>query len=338
MMNHRFFSGMLITTLLILNLGCEKEIILEPPEGLSRGVNLGNALEAPNEGDWGVVLEEKYFQLIKDAGFDFVRIPIRWSSHAEMEAPYQIDPGFFERIDWTVNQSISRDLAVIINIHHYIEIMNEPEENESRFLALWQEISDHYKNYPGNLYFELLNEPHDKLDNVIWNKYLQEAVKVIRETNPNRTIIVGPTEWNNISELEHLSLPVDDENIVVTFHYYSPFEFTHQGAEWVDGSNKWLGTKWSGTSSEKEAIRRDLDKAVQWAKDRNRALLLGEFGAYSKADMDSRVCWTSFVAREAEKRGIAWAYWEFCAGFGIYDPEAEKWRIKLLQALIPEAK
>src|SRR6185295_9725862 len=44
---------------------------------LGRGVNLGNALEAPEEGDWGIVLQESDFQLIKNAGFTAVRVPIR---------------------------------------------------------------------------------------------------------------------------------------------------------------------------------------------------------------------------------------------------------------------
>jgi aryl-phospho-beta-D-glucosidase BglC (GH1 family) len=42
---------------------------------LGRGVNLGDALEAPKEGDWGVVAQEEYFDLIKEAGFGSVRIP-----------------------------------------------------------------------------------------------------------------------------------------------------------------------------------------------------------------------------------------------------------------------
>jgi len=63
--------------------------------------------------------------------------------------------------------------------------------------------------------------------------------------------------------------------------------------------------------------------------------LLGEFGSYFKADMASRGRWTGFIAREAEARGFAWIYWEFCSGFGIYDREAKQFYEPLLKALIP---
>ena len=43
--------------------------------GLGRGVNLGNALDAPNEGEWGVTLKAEYFAKIKQAGFDSVAFP-----------------------------------------------------------------------------------------------------------------------------------------------------------------------------------------------------------------------------------------------------------------------
>lgn len=68
---------------------------------LGRGINFGNALEAPNyEGEWGLRLREEYFQLVTEAGFDSVRVPIRWSAHARKSEPFTIDPRFFERIDW----------------------------------------------------------------------------------------------------------------------------------------------------------------------------------------------------------------------------------------------
>ncbi|MFX1534636.1 MAG: glycoside hydrolase family 5 protein [Promethearchaeota archaeon] len=304
---------------------------------LFRGVNLGDALDAPQEGAWGVVLQEEYFQLIKDAGFNLIRIPIRWSAHAEKDPPYTIDEVFLERVDWAVNQSLSRGCVTIIDIHHYDEIMIDPQAHKARFLALWQQLSVHYQNYSENLYFELLNEPSSQLNSSLWNQFLQEAINIVRETNDKRMLLVGPTSWNNLSDLDFLSLPQDDPNIMVTFHYYSPFQFTHQGADWVSGSDQWLGTNWTGTPAEKEAIRQDFDAAVQWANDHNRTLFLGEFGAYRKADMDSRVCWTTFIAREAEKRNISWCYWDFCSNFAIYDWILERWIPQLLQALLPES-
>ena len=32
---------------------------------IAKTINLGNALDAPNEGEWGVTLEAEYFQIIK---------------------------------------------------------------------------------------------------------------------------------------------------------------------------------------------------------------------------------------------------------------------------------
>ena len=72
---------------------------------LGRGINLGNALEAPRGVDWGVKLKAEYFGKIKAAGFNNVRIPVRWSAYAAAEAPYTIEPEFFARVDWVVNQN-----------------------------------------------------------------------------------------------------------------------------------------------------------------------------------------------------------------------------------------
>ena len=305
---------------------------------LGRGVNLGNALEAPREGEWGVTLKEEYFQLIKEAGFDSVRIPIRWSAHAAPTEPYAIDPSFFARVDWAVDQALFRGLLVVINMHHYEEIMQDPSGHRERFLALWKQIAEHYKGYPTDLMLEVLNEPHDRLTSRVWNALLAEAIQTIRQTNPNRIIIVGPADWNSISALSRLELPAGNQHLIVTIHYYSPFHFTHQGAEWVPGGGAWLGTTWRGTPSEEEAIIRDFDLAARWAEAHNRPLYLGEFGAYRKADMESRALWTRFVARQAEKRGISWAYWEFCAGFGVYNRVRRAWNIPLLEALIPQER
>jgi endoglucanase len=295
---------------------------------------MGNMLEAPNEGEWGLTVRQEYFDLIKEAGFDFVRLPVRWNTHAGESSPYTIDPAFFARVDEIVNGASERNLAVIVDFHHYEELALDPWGHKDRFLAIWQQIAEHYQDHPSNVLFELLNEPNGELNAALWNQYAQEAFAIVRETNPTRDIIMGPVNWNAYDWVTTLDMP-EDEHIIVTFHYYLPFEFTHQGAEWVDGSNPWLGTTWDATEGEKAEITAHFKMVAEWARRHNVRVLLGEFGAYSKADLNSRLRWTEYVAREAERYGFAWSYWEFAAGFGVYDPDAKAWREDLLKALMP---
>ena len=283
-----------------------------------------------------MTLKEEFFDLIEQGGFDSVRVPIRWSAHTEEKTPYTIDPVFFDRIDWVVDQATKRGLNVVLNIHHYEEMMEQSKVHKERFLSIWDQIARHYRNAPDSVYFELLNEPFGNLAATSWNQFANEAIQVIRTSNPRRTIILGPGNWNSISNLYDLKLPETDRNLIVTVHYYLPFQFTHQGAEWVAGSEPWLGTQWNATQDEKMVIDRDLDAALKWSKQFSRPIFVGEFGAYSKADIDSRHRWTNYMARSIEERGFSWAYWEFCAGFGVYDQEKQTWNEPILTALIPQ--
>jgi endoglucanase len=307
---------------------------------IGRGVNIGNALEAPVEGEWGVTVKEQYFNIIRGADFNSIRLPVCWSAHALNEKPYTIDPNFFKRMDWVVLEAIQREVIVILNMHHYRPLYKDPAGQKERFLALWNQVAQRYKDYPLTLVFELLNEPEGNLKAAEWNAMLKEALNVVRQSNPKRTIVIGPVNYNDIRLLNTLELPKDDRNIIVTAHYYLPFQFTHQGAEWVgETANSWLGTKWTGTNEEKQAIIKDFDAAAAWAKENNRPIYIGEFGAYNKADMDSRARWTKFVADTAIERGFSFTYWEFCAEqFGLYDLNTNSFRKPLLEAVIPPPK
>jgi endoglucanase len=333
---------------------------------LGRGVNFGNALDSPNEGEWGVVLKEEYFDLVKQAGFNSIRLPVRWSAHSLDKPPYTIDPDFMKRVDWAVNCALSRNLPVILDIHHYAELYTEPLAHKERFLGLWKQIAEHYKDYPDTLLLEIYNEPDDAFTPAMWNEWLKEAHAIIRKANPTKTIVIGSANDNWITYLKFLELPEDDRNIIVTVHHYFPHELTHQGAEWMTrekiaksledmklvhqelpdwatadwkgDSNTWLGTKWTGTDKEKKAITDVFDIGAAWGKKHNRPINLGEFGSYKKADMESRARWTKFVADTAIERGMSFHYWEFCAAeFGLYDQQTKSFRKPLLDSVIPPA-
>ena len=81
-------------------------------------------------------------------------------------------------------------------------------------------------------------------------------------------------------------------------------------------------------------IRGYLETAAAWGKANNRPLFMGEFGAFEKGDMASRVRWTKFTREESERRGISWGYWEFNGGFGIWNAKTKIWRPELRKALI----
>ena len=307
---------------------------------LGRGINLGNALDAPSEGAWGVVLQDEYFQIIKDAGFDSIRLPIRWSAHALAEPPYTINPEFMKRVDWAVNCALSRNIPIMINVHHYAELYADPAKEKERFLALWKQIAEHFKDSPDILIFEILNEPQKQLTAEPFNECMKEALAVIRQSNPNRTLFIGPAHYNQIHYLTLLDIPKEERNVIVTVHDYFPLTFTHQGADWITRGdpNSWLGTKWTATEDEKQEIIRDLEFAAEWGKKNNRPINLGEFGAYEKADLDSRARWTKFMADSAIERGMSFHYWEFCANeFGLYNQKTKTFRKPLLEAVLPPA-
>ena len=310
-----------------------KPSIFELNKKLGKGLNLGNALEAPNEGAWGVTLKEGHFAEIKKAGFDSVRLPIKWSAHAAKSAPYLIEETFAKRVDWAIEQALKNGLNIVVNVHHYDEMDKTPDLELPRLLAIWSQMGKRIQNRPDSVYLEMLNEPHDKLVDGKWNEVLAKVLTEIRQTNPTRPVIIGPPFWNGIWALGKLKLPKDD-NLIVTVHFYDPFEFTHQGASWVPNSDRWKGKTWQGTKEEKAALSASLEKARAWGEKEKRPIYLGEFGAYSGGDLKSRTLWAQFVSHEANRLGFSWAYWEFCSGFGAYDYKNDRWYPELRDALL----
>jgi endoglucanase len=303
---------------------------------LGRGINMGNTFEAPSETEWGNPWKPEYFKIMKVLGFSHVRIPIRWATaQRSMEtAPYTIEPAFMHRVKEVIDNALKNQLHPVINMHHHEALLDDPEGQKDRFLAQWKQISTFFKDYPDSLVFEVLNEPHNNLNPEKWNLLFAEALAVIRETNPQRTVMIGTAEWGGLGGLSKLKLP-NDQHLILTVHYYNPFQFTHQGASWSgEQAMQWLGTKWNDTEPERQKVIDEFAYAIRFSQEHKIPIHVGEFGAYSTADIESRVRWTRFLARWFDQQGFSWAYWEFSAGFGIYNPSTKELLTPLVDALL----
>ncbi|HKI68025.1 MAG TPA: glycoside hydrolase family 5 protein [Verrucomicrobiae bacterium] len=278
--------------------------------------------------------KEKYFRLLKDAGFKSVRINLQAFRYMNPTNGWTLKKSWWEVLDWAMKGAREQGLAVILDLHDFNTMGADPEANREKFLAFWRQISARYQNAPDSVYFEVLNEPCHKLTPALWNDYFREALAIIRQKNPTRAVIVGPAFWNSIDHLDELELPENDRHLIVTVHYYKPMAFTHQGASWTGQQDK-LGVDWAGTPAELARINDDFAKAEAWAKEHNRPIFLGEFGAYDKAPMAARVRYIGSVARDAERHGWSWAYWQFDSDFILYDVKRDAWVEPILHALIP---
>lgn len=275
--------------------------------------------------------QTRHMQAIRDGGFDHVRMNLHAFEH--MDAEGRLSPAWLKTLDEMAAAALNAGLQVILDQHNFNDCAKEIDTCRSRLKAFWRQIAPRYKDAPDAVLFEILNEPNGAAD-AVWNDMLAENLAIIRETNPKRRVVVGPKFWNSLDHLDSLRLPEADRNLVVTFHYYTPMEFTHQGASWTPQFQKLSGVTW-GTAAELDKLKQDFDRVKAWAQRAGRPILLGEFGALETAGMAQRAAWTSAVARAAEARGFGWSYWQFDSDFVVWDMKADGWVKPILNALVP---
>ncbi len=311
----------------------ERDASRIPAPPIGKCINMGGALEAPEEGDWGYSIREADFKRLKNAGFDSVRIPIRWSEHTKNKPPFTVRRYIFKRIDEVVEQALRNDLKVIINVHHYEEISEDAETHLPRLYEMWDQIIDRYKDTPDAVMFEFLNEPHTSMTAARVNEMNRVLLEKVRAVNPDRWVVLGGGHWGTLEGLTSTNPPFD-EKAMVTFHYYSPFEFTHQGAPWAHKEIE-MGQTW-GSQDDRKRMVRDFSDAAHWRDKVGMPMLLGEFGVYVKVPDQQRAEWTEKVRKTAEEVGFGWCYWDYATSLGIYDLEVEHFKPGMVEALMAD--
>ncbi len=205
------------------------------------------------------------------------------------------------------------------------------------------------------LAYELMNEP--VADSAAqWNELLARAVATIRDKEPKRVIVIGSNRWQSVNTFPELKVPENDPNIILSFHFYQPFVFTHHMASWTKMADYEGPVHYPGpTITKKEleslpasirnllpnaeqtfdakVIQAQLQPALQLAQRLHLPLYCGEWGCLNTVPRKDRLNWYKDVRKVLEQNNIAWSNWDYKGkGFGIIgeDGEADKGLLKAL--------
>ena len=330
----KFRNFFLFYLILLAGSAFSQNIAWNRLNGLGKGMNITNWLSSihnPNGNVYEPYSEEDFAQ-ISSLGFSHVRLPVGFHFWTDTKPPYPMDSTIFRYIDTAISWAKKYHLKVILDYHNYIETLWQDtlKTHTDRLCAIWKTISQRYASQNhDSLFYELYNEP-GKVTKSGWVYAAKRMIDTIRVYDPARTIIV----WL------HASDPVapndfSDTNLIYTFHFYFPAEFTHQGSTWQAGGVRHtvnipfpydsllmppIDPGDIGTPHEAEyyqypqtgtvdSLLHLLDRYKQYGISNNMPLYCGEYGTTVFAPVDSRIFWLNLVSKKLDSLHIPETHW-----------------------------
>ena len=308
-------------------------------QDMKAGWNLGNTFDAFDcswlqngldyETGWcGVRTTEKLIDGLKAAGFRTLRIPVSWHNH--LDADWNIDPAWMDRVCEVAGWACDRGMYVILNIHHdcardYYYPDSEHLENSARYIrTIWTQIADRFGDYDEHLIFESINEPPLAGTSHEWyweagdpecrdamacimklNQVFVDTVRASGGKNAQRYLMVPSYDASpDYACAPEFQLPEDpaENRIIVSAHAYTPYHFALE----MPGTDSF-----SLATSQKNDITGFLDRLYRKYVSRGVPVLIGEFGAMEKnGNLQDRVDWAAFYVAAARSRGITCCWWD----------------------------
>ena len=340
---------------------------------MGRGINLGNVLSAPIEGNWSGAATEQYFIDVANAGFTNVRIPMDFfgtrtsgstssfsssvnTSTTVDRAQFQVSASYLNRLEEVITWGLNQGLVIVLDFHgatlksEFIYTFDADKSEYTpptsakraadlaKFYAIWEQISNRFKDYSDDLVFEVINEPYFHISEADMNEINSEVISIVRASDGNNTtrkiIITGGTK-NSYEAITTIGSQIinNDDYLIATYHYYRPFQFT-KSSDYRFNDNSW------GSNTDKNTVDNEFDVVQNWANGFNPpvAVFLGEFGAdnvygfnYQTGDLhlvtannspngtgyadggpdpNSRVDFHGYLANAAIDRGFAFSAWD----------------------------
>ena len=320
---------------------------------LGKGINLGNSWDSDNANNpncadscWSNPIKDEDFKIIKDAGFNSIRLPVRWQKNSDYTT-HTVDPNRLAGVKEDVRLAMEQGLAVVLDFHHYTELNAYGlgahhkkadtvalfQREKEHFIALWSQIATEFEEFPDTmLVYDIFNEPTIPNEELL-NEVLLGAYAAIRAASPRKTIMFESYNWAKFEQLPALNLPPDG-NIIYSGHFYEPYQYSHQGHGYSclgdavyenSASARFDSFALLGIQNYPDVSGKDFIP-----------MNMGEFGisgqsnreCKDKAPSDAkRAQWARETIAAAKKYNMSFHYWGFTnvGGFEAYDRKNGSW-------------
>lgn len=320
-----------------------------------RGVNIGNWLSQSNIMDErrNQIFTEQDIELLANNGFDHIRLPV--DEVQLFNEDMTLNESTVGLLCRTIDACLKHNLKVIFDLHiirahHFLDehaaLWSNPAEQD-KLVEMWKVIQNLLRQYPvTDVAYELLNEAVAPTDEE-WANLMLRIVKMIRQTEKDRVIVLGANMQNNVAHVKNIKVPEGDQNIILSFHFYEPLLLTHYQASWTplrilnfespmqypgqlipdEVYNKLTDEEKAVVepyhhSYDQEWMRQTWSEAIAYAKSKGLKLYLGEFGCMVNCGENIRLAWLKDVVDLALQNHIPYSLWEYNAQFGF----ANRWK------------
>ena len=337
------------------NLGNQFECSAPGQDGESMAI--GNPeLSIKAETAWGnPVVTKKVIKAVKDAGFNAIRIPIRWQCHISNAQAMSIDKAWMKRIRQVAQWVVDEGMYFIINIHHdnskkYLYPDSHHYEQSDKYVAaIWSQVADAFADFDDHCIFESMNEPRLVGSTYEWwlntsaaecrdaaeciNRLNQKFVDTVRSkggNNASRYLLVpGYCASPDGALTDLFRLPDDpaENRIMVEVHAYTPYDYA------LNKANPDSSFDLDKDRQKKQDISSFMNRLYSKYISQGIPVIIDEFGALKKNDDDlqDRVNFTCYYTASASARGITCVWWDnhgFSASgerFGLINRNKKIW-------------
>ena len=338
-------AGMLAVSTVFFSCAASKSA---GPAKFTKGLNLTKWFETWNNSIPNLkVYDKQDFINIKNLGCDVVRIPVHFASF--LTDKKEVNPIIYEYLDKACDWAEELGMYIVIDNHSFNSgTYPTPAKVEESLLLLWPQIASHYKNRSELIVYEILNEP--QFGNKEWEPIQKKALEAIRKVDKKHTVVVTGAEWSGLNAMCSLQ-PLNDKNIIYTFHFYEPFIFTHQGANWGDPGLQLLSNipfpynkdKMPEIPSDSKisslrgqlanypktgnapTLKKRLEQAAAFSEKVGAPVWCGEMGVHDVAVLnEDRNNWYKSVGAILSDLKMPFCVWGYDDSFGLFTPGSKK--------------